>query len=89
MPRDARPAFGTGGRSTDDGTRSPEDRRRCAPENSPGGQSWEETHRRVTFYCPVDLLARIEVEVAHGERSKSQIIVGALVGALVSDSHGS
>jgi Ribbon-helix-helix protein, copG family len=39
---------------------------------------WEDSHTRVTFYCPVALLASVDEEVASSPRSKSQIIVDAL-----------
>lgn len=39
---------------------------------------WEDSHTRVTFYCPIGLLASVDEEVASSPRSKSQIIVDAL-----------
>lgn len=41
-------------------------------------ERWEDSHSRVTFYCPVSLLKTIEDEVSDSGRSKSQIIVDAL-----------
>ncbi len=40
--------------------------------------SWEETHQRVTFYCPRALIDVIEAEMNASSRSKSQVIVDAL-----------
>ena len=41
-------------------------------------QRWEAQHRRVTFYCPVELLERIEAEIVQSGRSKTAVIVDAL-----------
>ena len=41
-------------------------------------QRWEETHRRVTFYCPDEVLDAIETEMARSDRSKTRVIVDAL-----------
>lgn len=41
-------------------------------------QSWEATHKRVTFHCPLDVLEALEAAVASGDRSKSRVIVDAL-----------
>jgi hypothetical protein len=46
--------------------------------STPSDEKWEDAHSRVTFYCPVTLVATIEAEVANSGRSKSQVIVGAL-----------
>ena len=43
------------------------------------GRSWEEAHHRVTFYCPRELLAELEAEMERSGRSKSRVIVDALV----------
>lgn len=43
--------------------------------------NWAERHKRVTFYCPVELLERLDGAVTP-ERSKSEIIVDALRSAL-------
>lgn len=43
---------------------------------------WEDTHTRVTFYCPVSLVKAVEAEVSNSGRSKSQVIVDALQGHL-------
>ncbi len=39
---------------------------------------WEQTHQRVTFYCPRDLLATVESEMQKSARSKSRVIVDAI-----------
>lgn len=39
---------------------------------------WEDTHQRVTFYCPRSMLKAVEGEMARSSRSKSQVIVDAL-----------
>jgi hypothetical protein len=44
----------------------------------PPAPSWEEAHTRVTFYCPRELLARLEAEMGRSGRSKSRVIVDAL-----------
>lgn len=41
-------------------------------------QRWEAQHTRVTFYCPVELLERIEAEIVESGRSKTAVIVDAL-----------
>lgn len=46
-------------------------------EPGPGG-TWEESHQRVTFHCPVELRKAIEEEVRRSRRSKSRVIVEAL-----------
>lgn len=40
--------------------------------------TWEETHQRVTFHCPVALREAIEEEMRRSGRSKSRVIVDAL-----------
>ena len=40
--------------------------------------SWEDQHKRVTFYCPTQLLALIEEEMQRSGRSKTSVIVDAL-----------
>ena len=42
------------------------------------GGTWEESHQRVTFHCPVELRKAIEEEVRRSGRSKSRVIVDAL-----------
>lgn len=49
----------------------------AAPVVAERAASWEERHRRVTFHCPVELLEKIEAEVAGG-RKKNAVIVDAL-----------
>ncbi len=39
---------------------------------------WDESHRRVTFYCPLDLLEALEKEVGRSRRSKTAVIVDAI-----------
>ncbi len=48
----------------------------------PAEERWEDSHTRVTFYCPVSLVKTVESEVANSGRSKSQVIVDALQGHL-------
>ena len=43
-----------------------------------GGPSWDETHQRVTFYCPLELLEAVEAEMERSGRSKTGVIVDAL-----------
>ena len=43
---------------------------------------WEDTHQRVTFYCPHDLLAAVETEMRRSGRSKSKVIVDAIAAHL-------
>lgn len=47
---------------------------------------WEETHRRVTFYCPDEVLDAIEAQMASSDRSKTRVIVDALRAQLL-DGH--
>ena len=49
----------------------PVDRKRSAA-------GWDESHRRVTFYCPLDLLEGLEKEVGRSRRSKTAVIVEAI-----------
>lgn len=51
-----------------------------APEAAPGRaeETWEATHKRVTFYCPTDLLDALERAVRATGRSKSQLLVEGL-----------
>jgi Ribbon-helix-helix protein, copG family len=51
-----------------------------APEAAPGRaeETWEATHKRVTFYCPTDLLEDLEHAVRATGRSKSQLLVAGL-----------
>jgi hypothetical protein len=41
-------------------------------------EPWEAQHKRVTFYCPTELLARIEAEMDRSGRSKTAVIVDAV-----------
>lgn len=50
---------------------------------------WEETHRRVTFYCPDEVLDAIETEMASSDRSKTRVIVDALRAQLLDGQEGS
>lgn len=43
-------------------------------------ERWDDSHTRVTFYCPALLLRAIEEEVRNSDWSKSQVIVDALRG---------
>ncbi|MDA8063576.1 MAG: ribbon-helix-helix protein, CopG family [Actinomycetota bacterium] len=56
-----------------------------SPGRSDPDRRWEDTHSRVTFYCPAALLAAVEAEVAMTDRSKTQVIVDALRAALTVD----
>lgn len=47
-------------------------------ESTPAAATWEETHQRLTFHCPVALRRAIEEEVARSGRSKSRVIVDAV-----------
>lgn len=47
------------------------------PAPGPAG-TWEETHQRLTFHCPLVLREAIEKEVQRSGRSKSRVIVDAL-----------
>ncbi len=42
------------------------------------GAGWDESHRRVTFYCPLDLLQALEGEMGRSRRSKTAVIVDAI-----------
>lgn len=42
------------------------------------GAAWEENHKRVTFYCPVDVLDAVEASMRETGRSKTRVIVDAL-----------
>jgi hypothetical protein len=64
--------LGLGGTPTSSPTSSPARRVR-------GERRWEEQHQRVTFYCPRTLLRAIEIEGARSRRSKTQVIVDAVV----------
>ena len=41
-------------------------------------ETWEASHKRVTFYCPVDLLDELARAVRTTGRSKSQLLVKGL-----------
>jgi len=67
------------------GSRSMEevDRKPLTVDGEPSsfkGERWDDSHTRVTFYCPAPLLRAIEDEVKNSEWSKSQVIVDALRG---------
>lgn len=49
------------------------DRQRSTPT-----ASWDDTHQRLTFYCPLDLLEAIEADMRRSGRSKTGVIVDAL-----------
>ena len=49
-----------------------------APVRRVGEEGWEARNKRVTFYCPLEVLDALSAEVARGERSNSQVIVDAL-----------
>ena len=40
--------------------------------------TWDDLHQRVTFYCPKDLVEKIESTIQATGKSKSQVIVIAL-----------
>ncbi len=40
--------------------------------------TWNDLHQRVTFYCPKDLIEKIESTMRVTRKSKSQVIVIAL-----------
>ncbi len=40
--------------------------------------TWNDLHQRVTFYCPKDLVEKIESTMRASRKSKSQVIVIAL-----------
>lgn len=48
------------------------------PRRKPESGGWEETHQRVTFYCPVELADAIATRSVATGRSKTQLIVDAL-----------
>lgn len=48
------------------------------PSTATDSERWEDTHQRVTFYCPRELLAAVETEMHHSGRSKSRVIVDAI-----------
>lgn len=48
------------------------------PRPRPEAGTWEDLNRRVTFYCPLDLLEEIECEMEATGRSKTQVIIDAL-----------
>ena len=47
-------------------------------QEAAGGPKWDESHRRVTFYCPQELLEALEAAMTRSGRSKSRVIVDAL-----------
>ncbi len=66
---------------------------------SPGGSSstaakdpalaatWDASHRRITFYCPVGMVPELEVEMVRSGRSKTAVIVDALRAHLKASVH--
>lgn len=40
--------------------------------------TWENNHRRVTFYCSLELVQKLEAEITRSGRSKSRVIVDAI-----------
>ena len=57
------------------------DRKRLTVDRKPSpvtAQKWEESHVRVTFHCPVDLVEAIEAEASDSGRTKSRVIVEAI-----------
>ncbi|MGH9300926.1 MAG: hypothetical protein ACRD0E_03490 [Acidimicrobiales bacterium] len=48
------------------------------PRPKPASGGWDETHKRVTFYCPTELVTLIEARASSHARSKTQVIVDAL-----------
>lgn len=55
----------------------------AVPEQYPvdgqrSASGWEQSHRRVTFYCPVAVLELIEREMSRSARSKTRVITDAL-----------
>ncbi len=72
-PQGREAVYGAGTPQTEDVDRIPSRDREPA-----AGQTWDESHRRVTFYCPQDVLEAIEAEMARSGRSKSRVIVDAL-----------
>ena len=47
-------------------------------DRQPSAAGWDESHRRVTFYCPLDLLQALEREMGRSRRSKTAVIVDAV-----------
>lgn len=45
---------------------------------------WESKNERLTFYCPTALVAQIEKEMERSDRSKSRVIVDAILAHLQS-----
>jgi Ribbon-helix-helix protein, copG family len=69
------------GREAVFGPRSAVDEQRHTVDRGPSTvdlDRWEDTHQRVTFYCPRDLLAAVEAEMRRSGRSKSRVIVEAI-----------
>ena len=48
------------------------------PRPKPEDGGWEDLNRRVTFYCPLDVLDAINAAMAATDRTKTQVIVDAL-----------
>ena len=53
-------------------------RKTVKPASSEGTAEWDASHVRVTFYCPVSLLAQLESEITRSGRSKTRVIVDAI-----------
>jgi hypothetical protein len=75
------PSNASGGPSTVEGPPPTLDPR-AGPVGGPESSAWEARHKRVTFYCPTDLLQGVEVEMRRSGRSKTAVIVDALVADL-------
>lgn len=48
------------------------------PRPKPPEGSWDNHHRRITFYCPAEMVDAIEREMAATGRSKTQVIIDRL-----------
>jgi hypothetical protein len=53
-------------------------RRRRAGGRPKIGDGWESRQKRVTFYCPLDVLEVLDTQVEQTGRSLTQVIVTAL-----------
>lgn len=47
-------------------------------QTEPESATWDKAHRRVTFYCPVEMVAALQAEMLRSGRSKTAVIVDAL-----------
>jgi hypothetical protein len=67
------------GRASDIRSEESSSSRLGTPSQAPGTEaSWDASHRRVTFYCPDDVLEAIHTDMARSGRSKTRVIVDAL-----------